>query len=86
MTCYKFDCSHWCKIYLKNKPLQDFLSSLNAVISTKMRALEFITGHVIYNSAYTYKFQLKTTLALLAQNSEDPKLQKEIIHRLRLQF
>ena len=29
-----------------------------------MRALEFITGHVIYNLAYTYKFQLKTTLFL----------------------
>ena len=27
-----------------------------------MRALKFITGHVIYNPAYTYKFQLKTTL------------------------
>ena len=27
-----------------------------------MRALEFITGHVIYNPAYTYKFQLKTTV------------------------
>ena len=26
-----------------------------------MRALEFITGHVIYNPAYTYKFQLKST-------------------------
>ena len=26
-----------------------------------MRALEIITGHVIYNPAYTYKFQLKTT-------------------------
>ena len=26
-----------------------------------MRALEFITGHVIYNPAYTYEFQLKTT-------------------------
>ena len=26
-----------------------------------MRALEFITGHVIYSPAYTYKFQLKTT-------------------------
>ena len=26
-----------------------------------MRALEFITGHVIYNPAYTYKLQLKTT-------------------------
>ena len=27
-----------------------------------MRAHEFITGHVIYNPAYTYKFQLKTTI------------------------
>ena len=26
-----------------------------------MRALEIITGRVIYNLAYTYKFQLKTT-------------------------
>ena len=26
-----------------------------------MRALEIITGHVIYNPTYTYKFQLKTT-------------------------
>ena len=31
-----------------------------------MRALEFITGHVIYNPAYTYKFQLKTTVLFLA--------------------
>ena len=29
-----------------------------------MRALEFITGHVIYNLAYTYKFQLKTTYVI----------------------
>ena len=26
-----------------------------------LRALEIITGPVIYNPAYTYKFQLKTT-------------------------
>ena len=26
-----------------------------------MRAIEIIAGHVIYNPAYTYKFQLKTT-------------------------
>ena len=26
-----------------------------------MRVFEFITGHVIYDPAYTYKFQLKTT-------------------------
>ena len=26
-----------------------------------MRGLKFITGHVIYNLACTYKFQLKTT-------------------------
>ena len=30
-----------------------------------MRALEFTTGHVIYNPAYTYKFQLKTTIIYL---------------------
>ena len=30
-----------------------------------MRALEFISGHVIYNTAYTYKFQLKTTLEFI---------------------
>ena len=30
-----------------------------------MRALKIITGHVIYNPAYTYKFQLKTTLLAL---------------------
>ena len=27
-----------------------------------MRAVKFITGHVTHNSAYTYKFQLKTTI------------------------
>ena len=30
-----------------------------------MRALKFVTDHVIYNPAYTYKFQLKTTLDTL---------------------
>ena len=40
--------------------LQDLLSSLNAVISTN-ESTQIITGHVIYNPAYTYKFQLKTT-------------------------
>ena len=33
-----------------------------------MRALKIITDHVIYNPAYTYKFQLKTTF-LLARNA-----------------
>ena len=46
-------------IFTKN-PLQDLLSSLNAVISTN-ESTQFITGDVIYNPAYTYKFQLKTT-------------------------
>ena len=44
----------------KKNPLQDLLSSLDAVISTN-ESTQFITGHVIYNLAYTYKFQLKTT-------------------------
>ena len=60
MTCYKFECSQWWKNYFKKNPLQDLLSNLNAVISTN-ESTEFITGHVIYNPAYTYKFQLKPT-------------------------
>ena len=56
MTCYKFDCSHWWKIYFSKKnPLQHLLSSLNAVISTN-ESTQIITGQVIYNLAYTYKF------------------------------
>ena len=60
MTCYKLECSLWWKFYVKKNPLQDLLSSLNAVISTN-ESTRIITGHVIYNPAYTYKFQLKTT-------------------------
>ena len=60
-------------LLFKKNSLQDFLSSLNAVISTNERT-EFIKGHVIYNPAYTYKFQLKTTLvepcmAMVLKNS-----------------
>ena len=47
----------------KKNPLQDLFSSLNAVISTN-ESTQIITGHVIYNPAYTYKFQLKTTIEL----------------------
>ena len=59
MTCYKFECSHLAENLLRKNPLQDLLSSLNAVISTNEN-IRIITGHVIYNPAYTYKFQLKT--------------------------
>ena len=61
MTCYKLECSLWWKFYVKKNPLQDLLSSLNAVISTN-ESTRIITGHVIYNPAYTYKFQMKTTI------------------------
>ena len=43
---------HWWKIYLKENPLQDLFSSVNAVISTNER-IEFITDHMTYNLAYT---------------------------------
>ena len=42
-----------CKGFFRNK----FSTNL-------MRAIEFITGHVIYNPAYTYKYQLKTTIIM----------------------
>ena len=38
--------------------MKDFFEK---IIFPPMRALKFITGHVIYKPAYTYKFQLKTT-------------------------
>ena len=49
------------RFMFKKNPLQDFLSSLNVVITIN-ESSEFITGHVIYNQAYIYKFQLKTTI------------------------
>ena len=39
-----------------------------------MRALEFITGHVIYSPAYAYKFQLKTTIERLIAESPFAKM------------
>ena len=36
----------------KKNPLQDLLSSVNAVISTNEK-IEFITDHMTYNPAYT---------------------------------
>ena len=47
------------KFIWKKNPLQDLLSSQNAVIWTN-KSTQITTGHVIYNPAYTYKFQLKT--------------------------
>ena len=43
------------KFIFQKNPLQDLLASLNAVISTN-ESTQFITGHVIYNTSYTYKF------------------------------
>ena len=47
------------KLIQKN-PLQDSLSSVNDVISTNER-IEFITGHMTYNLAYTEILQMITT-------------------------
>ena len=39
-------------LFFQKNPLQDLLSSLNAVISTN-ESTRFITGHMVYNLAYT---------------------------------
>ena len=49
------------KFIFQKNPLQHLLSNLNATISTNERS-QIITGHVIYNTAYDYKVQLKTTI------------------------
>ena len=51
------------KFIKKKNGLQYLHSSLNAVILTN-ESTQSITGHVIYNPIYTYKFQLKTTMGL----------------------
>ena len=50
-----------------------------------MRALKFITGYVIYNPAYNYKFQLKTTkinvpkcLQCISSSSPSPNQRKKL--------
>ena len=50
-----------------------------------MRELEFITGHVTYNPAYTYKFQLKTTKEKMNYIEAQEKALKKmhIEHNLR---
>jgi hypothetical protein len=47
--------------FILKKSLTGFALQSEFVISTN-ESTEFITGHVIHNPAYTYKFQLKTTL------------------------
>ena len=47
-------------LFIKKNPLQDLLSSVNAAISTNER-IEFITGHMTYNLAYTLILQTTTT-------------------------
>ena len=44
-----------------------------------MRALEFITSHVIYNPAYTYKFQLKTT----QEEESDHDINQDVNRKIR---
>ena len=81
MTCYKFKCSHWLKLQHSDwraNLVKDFFNQRKV---PPMRALEFITDHVIYNSAYTYKFQLKTTYSrkktFTARGTGNP----QIIHK-----
>ena len=48
--------------YIKKNPLEDLLSSVNAVISTNEK-IEFITDHMTYNPAYTWILQTTTTMS-----------------------
>ena len=60
------------KFILKTSLIQDLLSSLNAVTQTN-KSTQIITRHVIYNPAYTYKFQLKTTYIDKLISKPEPK-------------
>ena len=57
-------------LFVKKDPLQDLLSSLNAVISTNERNW-ILTGHVIFKLCYSQIYQLKTTIVYQLQEKED---------------
>jgi hypothetical protein len=48
-------------LFFQKNTLQDLLSSLNAVISTN-ESTQLITGHMVYNLAYTKILQMTTTI------------------------
>jgi hypothetical protein len=52
------------KFICKKNPLQDLLSSLNAVISTNEMNL-ILSGHVIFKLHYNQIYQLKTTIFVI---------------------
>ena len=47
-------------LFFQKNPVQDFLSSLDAVNSTN-ESTWFITGHMVYNLAYIEILQTTTT-------------------------
>ena len=49
-------------LWLESKSCKGIFFKINF---PPMRALKIITGHVIYNPAYTYKFKLKTTYDMM---------------------
>ena len=53
-------------LFVKKNPLQDLLSSLNAVISTNERNW-ILTGYVIFKLHYNQIYQLKTTNQRVAE-------------------
>ena len=64
--------------YLSTRVLllvENFIQKKIFAISTN-ESTEFTTGHVFYNLAYTYKFQLKTTMASFF-------LQKKWLHQYK---
>ena len=54
--------------FVKKNPLQDFLSSLNAVISTN-ESTQIITGHVIYNLPFTLQIPTEKHHSFIVQKS-----------------
>ena len=61
MIPYKFKSSHWLKLQHSDwraNLVKDFFLQINF---PPMRALEFITGHVIFKLHYNQIYQMKTT-------------------------
>ena len=72
MTCYKFSTLIGWNYSIQTG--EQILKRFFKINCPPMRAVEFITGHMIYNLVYTCKFQLKTTLELSLNGTMLPML------------
>ena len=77
MTSFKFECSHWLKLQHSDVGV-NLVNDIFFKFSTN-ESTWIITSHVIYNPAYAYKFQLKTSLIIIDKSQSPAEKSDKIV-------